>query len=278
MKILPDESAGSFAFRVAQTRRQSLTLFCLEQFDLSNLGDLDRILVRDYGHALERIGKTIHKAHRSLHLEEEYTYSVWSRETRKYTGPIRACPYCLAEEKYGRKFWRTKFAAACPRHEVELIGACPFCRANLPYFGEMAGIVGQFWLESWPTCPTCLRVIECSRPAHPVLLAMTRRWTSSFAGNSQCSYTAHSFLHLSYRILSRFDADDRYRQLAALVASESAWPHQLATALLLRALLRKQTSPIVAYAALGLTFQPDQLANEIVVCPRTKAPRSLRPV
>jgi len=270
MQVLPDESAGSFAFRLAQHRRQSLASLCHELLELSiarNPIDLDRRLARDYGSTLLRAAHASQRAKRLFLLPDDYICSVRNSETRKYTGPVRICTRCLRERKYGRKFWRTIFAAACPQHGVELTNVCPFCQTNIPYFGEMAGMISQFWLESWPTCPACLQLIKSGNPAHPMLIRITRRWISALSGEPQRDYTARGFLHLSARILARFEAEERYRELSKLVAPDSAWPYHVTTALLVRALMRKHTTPNAAYAALGVSFQPDQLASEIVDCP-----------
>lgn len=268
MRILPDETAGSLAFRLAQQRQQSVAALCRELFELNLVqarSDLDRRLASDHSAALARASQSHRHAVLRLGLPDRFTNSVWCRETRRYTSSIRACPVCLAECKYGRRFWRTCFAASCPIHGTELLSRCPHCNVGLPYFGEMAGIVTQFWLESWPTCPTCLRLIESTHSAHPVLTTLSRRWMSALSGRPLCGYRAGEFLRLSARILAKFTTVDRYQRLAELVAPHSNWPHHVATALLLRALLRSRTPMNVGYAALGVDFQPDQLAKDIVV-------------
>lgn len=241
---------------------------CKELFGL-NLerarSDLDRRLVSDHYVILAQAATTCRQATHNLRLPDRFTYPVWSRETHKYTGAIRVCPDCLSELKYGRRFWRTCFAAACPAHGVELLSRCPHCNTGLPYFGEMAGIITQFWLESWPLCPTCLRLIVCTKPAHPVLAMLSRRWISALSGRPQSGYSASAFLRLSAKILARFNTVERYQRLAMIVAPLSSWPHHVAAALLLRALLRARTPLSVGYAALGAEFQPDQLARDIMV-------------
>lgn len=281
MKILPDETAGSLAFRLAQSKQQSVAFYCQEQFDLDLAkarSDLDSRLPSQLSAALARSAKISLTAVQNLHIPNEHLVSVWNKGDLRYSGSIRACPRCLAEHKYGRRFWRTDFAAACPDHGLELLTKCPHCKSDLPYFGDMAGIFNQFWLESWPTCPTCLHLIQYADPAHLALIAISRRWTSALAGRPQRGYSARGFLRLSGTILSRFTTQERYRRLSQLVAPASNWPHHVATALLLRALLSSHTSVNVGYAALGVDFQPDQVAKEIVVCPRTMPPSSFRPV
>lgn len=281
MRILPDETAGSLAFRLAQSRQQSVAFYCREHLDLDLAkarSDLDRRLPSQLSAALAHSAETPLRAVQNLRIPHEHLVSVWNRGSLRYSGSIRACPQCLAEHRYGRRFWRTCFAAACPDHGLELLTKCPHCKSDLPYFGEMAGIVNQFWLESWPTCPTCLHLIEHADPADRALIAISRRWTSALAGRPQREYSARGFLRLSAAILSRFATVDRYQRLSQLVAPSSNWPHHVATALLLRTLLGAHTPVNVGYAALGVDFQPDQVAKEIVVCPRTSAPASLRPV
>lgn len=268
MRTLPDETAGSLAFRLAQSRQMSVESFCRDYFDLDQVrarSDLDRRLPSEHGVALARSANLPLRAVLNLDISDEHFASVRNRETWRYSGQIRVCPRCLAEHRYGRRFWRTRFAAACPAHGVELLAKCPHCKSDLPYFGDMAGIATQFWLESWPTCPSCLRMIESSNPADLVLTAISRRWISSWSGRPQCGYSASSFLRLSAAMLARFDTAERYRRLSDLVAPQSNWPHHVTTALILRALLRSHTTVNVGYAALGVEFQPDQLAKDIVV-------------
>ena len=268
MHILPDETAGSLVFRLAQHRQQSVSDFCAHWFDL-NLpkarSDLDQRLPENHLATLAKITKISLAEAESLRLPRATAYSVWNRQTLSYCGSIRACPRCLTENKYGRRFWRSRLAAVCLVHGIELISACPHCRSGLPYFGDMAGIVTQFWLESWPTCPICLRMADVFRPANPALCMMSRRWASAFVGRAQNGYPANDFLQLSVRILDRFSTMCRYKQAAQLVAPKSDWTGHIATALVLRSLLRERTPMSAAYAALGLMFQPDQLAKEIMV-------------
>jgi hypothetical protein len=129
----------------------------------------------------------------------------------------------------------------------------------------MGGILTQFWLESWPTCPTCLRLIESAYGAHPVLLMMSKKWRDALAGQPQYGYPAVKFLAMSAKILGRFENIDRYRMSANLIAPQSKWASHIATALLVRSICRPRTPLTSSYAALGLSFQPDQLANDIMV-------------
>jgi len=268
VRTLPDETAGSLAFRLAQSQQLSVETFCREHFDLNVAkarSDLDRRLPSAHGAALARSANIPLRNVRRLSMSADHSVSVWNQEELRYSGPIRVCPRCLTEHRYGRRFWRTRFAAACPAHGIEMLAKCPHCKSGLPYFGDMAGIANQFWLESWPTCPSCLRTIEAADSADLVLVAVSRRWIAALDGHPQRGYSANGFLKLSAAMLGRFRNLERYRRLAELVAPDSNWPHHVTTARLLRALLGSHTTVNVGYAALGVEFQPDQLAREIVV-------------
>lgn len=268
MTILPDETASSLVFRLAQSRRQSVVSFCTQMFDLSVAqarSDLDRRLSSDHISRLAAVVSTPHRDLADIQLPKHFWYSVRNQRSRKYDGPVRVCPRCLAETKYGRRFWRTCFAAACPIHGVELSCTCHHCRNDLPYFGEMAGIVPQFWLESWPTCPNCLRLTEHITPAHPMLALMSRHWIAALAGHRQHAYQPTDFLRLSARTIQRFTTVNRYKQVAELIAPNSGWPGHVATAFLLHSLIQGRPPLSAAYAALGMEFQPVQLAKDIVV-------------
>lgn len=268
MTILSDETASSLVFRLAQNRRQSVVSFCTQMFDLSVAqarSDLDRRLPSDHISRLAAVVSTPYRDLADLQLPNHFWYSVRNQRSRKYDGAVRVCPLCLAENKYGRRFWRTCFAAACPIHGVELAYACHHCRSDLPYFGEMAGIVPQFWLESWPTCPNCLRLTQHTSTADAALVVMSRRWDEALAGHAQRAFQAGDFLRLSAKTITRFTKIERYKRVAELVAPISIWPAHVATALLLQSLLQGRPPMSAAYAALGMEFQPDQLAKDIVV-------------
>lgn len=268
MRTLSDETAASLAFRLAQARHVSVETFCREHFDLDQAkarSDLDRRLPSAHGAALARTAAVPIRSVLRLAISDEHSVSVWNRQSLTYSGPVRVCPRCLAEQLYGRRYWRTRFAAACPIHGTEMLAKCPHCNSDLPYFGDMGGIATQFWLESWPTCPSCLHTIESADSADHVLVAVSRRWIAALDGHPQRGYSANGFLQMSAAMLGRFGNVERYRRLAQLVAPNSHWPYHATTALLLRALLGSHTTVNVAYAALGMEFQPDQLANDIVV-------------
>ncbi len=267
MKPLPDETAGSLAFRLAQSRHQSLLSLCQQDLGLTYSqarSDLDHTLPSRHAHLLARQTGTRTSKLRSLAIPSTWLLSTWQENTRHHSGTVRLCPACLAESLHGRRFWRTYFGAACPEHGLELIEACPHCGKPIPYFGAPGGIATQFWLESWPVCPSCLLSIGISNPAHPVLIAMSRRWRSALAGRPQFGLAPERFLDFSASLIGRFSTTWRYQVAAALAVPPTHWTAHLAAAFLIKAITSRNLTQSAFYAALGTAFSPTQLSNDIM--------------
>jgi len=194
----------------------------------------------------------------------DWMTSIWDAKSRRHSGPVRVCPVCLEQSLHARRFWRTRFAAACPVHGTELIAECPRCGAPLPYFGAPVGLLVQLWLETWPVCPSCVRKIDAIYPAHAILVAMSRRWRAALNGTSQYGLHAGDFLHLSTRLIDRFLHVPRYERTAAIINASERWPAHAAAALMLRALLEGHIPDSVFYAAIDRDFAPSQLAKDII--------------
>lgn len=268
MRPLPDETAGSILFRLAQSRCQPTSVLCEELFGLSHAqarSDLDLRIPIDHGAALAKLLNLGTRQFERLLLPSKFVTSVRNRVSQQHDGPIRLCHRCMAEAKYGRRFWRTCFAAACPDHGLELTESCPHCGTRIPHFGWTGEITLQLWLESWPTCPACLRCVDTAPRAHPVLVAMSKRWRSALAGYPQYRFEAAGFLRLSANLVRCFRTIDCYQEAASAIAPNSYWAGHLAAALLIRSICRNRTPSSACYAALGMPFQPAQLAKDIVV-------------
>lgn len=265
---LPDETAGSILFRLARKDCLPVADMAEELFGLSYQqarSDLDKLLPVRHKMLLRKVFRLTASATELLSLPHAWTPSVWSPATKQYDGRIRLCTACLLKSHYGRRYWRTVFAAACPDHHLDLIDACPTCGAPIPYFGAPAGFSPQLWLEAWPTCPACFQPLNfISRPADPTLAAMSKHWRSALAGRPQFGFSAADFLKLSARAIHRFQHHAQFMETAKLVAADSRWRSHIATAHLIRSLFRRRAPLTVYYAALGMVHSPSELAKDIV--------------
>lgn len=265
---LTDETAGSILFRLARKDCQPVADMAEELFGLSYQqarSDLDQLLPSRHKTLIKSIFKLPTSATDLLSLPRVWTPSVWSPATKQYDGRVRLCTACLLKSHYGRRYWRTVFAAACPDHHLELIDACPTCDAPIPYFGAPAGFSPQLWLEAWPTCPACFQPLKfISRPADPTLVAMSTRWRSALGGRPQFGFSAADFLRLSARAIHRFQHRTQFIETARLVAADSRWRSHVAAALMIRSLCRRRVPLNVCYAALGMVHSPSALAKDIV--------------
>jgi hypothetical protein len=268
VRPLPDESASSLAFRLAQAECLSVTDFCRWYFDFPYTkarSDLDRLLCGEYASVLAHIAGISLANVQKLTLRPEWCTPTWDPKSRQHAGPVRVCPACLEQRLYGRRFWRTCFASVCPEHGLELTDRCPRCGTPLPYFAAPAGILLQFWLETWPVCPSCLRQIPPTQSAYPPLITMSRRWRAALTGASQFGLPPESFLRFSARLIDRFSRVLRYKQTATILNASRYWPAHAAAALLLNALHHRKITSCVFYAAIDREFAPSQLAKDIMV-------------
>ena len=265
---LPDETAGSILFRLAQKECQPVADLAKELFGLSYQqarSDLDQLLPSRHNFLLVRALRLATPTAVSFSLPRAWTVSVWNTVSKQYDGPIRLCGACLKKSLHGQRYWRTLFAAACPDHGIDLIDACPTCGAAIPYFGSPSGFISQLWLEAWPTCPACFHPLNSdSQPANPVLVAMSTRWRNALDGRPQLGFTAAAFLKLSARAIHRFQHQETFIETARLVAGDSRWRGHTAAALMIRSLCRRRVPLNVCYAALGMVHSPSQLAKDIV--------------
>jgi hypothetical protein len=267
IRPLPDESAGSLVYRLATKNCQTVATLGEALFGLSHQqarSDLDRIIPNIcLGVLLNAIDSPHRKAGR-IALPERWICSVWNSATRQHNGPIRVCGQCLDQRLYGRRYWRSCFAAACPDHAVELIKMCPHCDAPIPYFSAESGILRQHWLEGWPHCHVCFRKLSASHPAPAILIEMSRRWRSALAGKPQFGFSADAFLKLSARAIYNFKQSAPYQETAALIAPESSTSAHVSAAILIRSIFGRRVPQNVFYAAVGMPFSPRQLASELL--------------
>ncbi len=263
----PDESAGSLLYQLATQNCQTVAGVGETLFGLSHQqarSDLDRIIPRIRLDAMLSMVDSSPSLAERISIPDQWSRSVWNKATRQYNGPIRVCCPCLQQCQYGRRYWRSCFAAACPDHGVELIETCPHCHTPIPYFSTDSCIIVQHWLESWPHCLTCFRSINSADPAHPALIAMSHRWRKALAGRPQLGFTAEAFLKLSARAINNFRDVATYQQAAKLVAPCSRSSEYIAAALMIRSMCRRRVPLNVCYAAVGTTFCPAQLATDLV--------------
>lgn len=128
LRPLPDETAGSILFRLAHSELRSVSDLAMHMFGLSYHqahADLDRLLPAKRMAKLANECRLQLSTAQQLRLPDKWISSAWSPEDRRYVGPTKLCCECLRKYRYGRRFWRTCFAAACPEHGCELIDECP---------------------------------------------------------------------------------------------------------------------------------------------------------
>lgn len=266
--LLPDETAGSLVFRLAQAEFLSVADYCRAQFNLSYArirSDLDSMIPNELAQSLALIAAVSVNQIRQLAIQRKWRLSTWNSDERRHSAAVRFCPICLRQSKHGRRFWLTYFAAACPIHFVELLDHCPSCGAVVPYFGAPGGILVQYWLETWPLCPRCFREISSPVPANRVLVEMSQRWREAIDGVDQLGMKSRDFLRFSRRLIDRFTNKTEYQQTAVVLGAAVSWPAHAAAALLLDAILRGNISKDVFHAAIDSDFTPSQLAKDIKV-------------
>lgn len=226
--------------------------------------DLDRHLPQH--RMLQQMAHLSPAAFSRLRIPAPYMATVWNHSERRHNGPIRVCAACLESARYARKYWRTIFASVCPVHATALIDACPTCHHPIQYYAITGGILIQHWLENWPLCANCLSAITSNRaPANKTLVRISRFWVQALNGSAPRKFEPSGFLAMSRRILNAFKADPRYQETAELVRSRNPGDvAHLATALVVHAAINRRATPSVAQAALGLAFNPSQLAKDIM--------------
>jgi hypothetical protein len=268
MRPKPGETAGSLLFRLARHELRAVADYAETEIGQSYCqarSDLDQLIPARHSSRLAHAAGISARIVRGLGFKaSESCISSWNPKTRRYDSPIRLCPLCLQQDLFGRRFWRTRFAAACTEHRIELVDRCPNCGTDLPYFGDSVGILTQFWMEAWPICPHCLRPITVNIPAHPVLISITKRWESAILGQPQLGFEANDFLKMSARLIARFENHQEYRRTANLLAPGRHWSAHLAAALLIQSIGRPGFTLNTAHAAIGITFDAGQLAKDIV--------------
>ena len=274
---LPDESAASFAFRLARKERLSLQEFCQGRLGLTATqarSDLDQLLTRICSEKLAALAGIPESAVMEMKIPCAWVESTWDRQRRRHEAPIHVCPVCLAENLYGRRFWRTPFAFVCPKHGVEMVGLCPHCKSALTYFSASDSPWCAHWLENWPTCSLCVRHISRGQMAHPLLIGLTQQWSRAFEGETVRGLTAQEYLRLSAKCLFRFRRERRYRTAALRMRLVPPWAAQKAASLLLHAMLNGPLTIDVFQAAIGGKFDAASLAHDLNSIWRSDADRA----
>ena len=261
-----DESAASFTIRLARREGLSLQEFCQGYLGLTPSqarSDLDQLLPSTCSKKLSALAGIPEESLYATIIPRAWVRSTWDKKVRRHQALVHVCPVCLDENLYGRRFWRTHFAAICPIHELEMVGFCPHCNAPLSYFSSAENFLVSHWLENWPACQNCLKKITPSRAAKPIVVTMARYWEAAFKGQIMYGLTPREFLELSIRCLRRFESKPQYQEVLGLMDLPTPWAPQQATALLLHAMLHGPVSISVFHAAIGSRFQPASLAREL---------------
>lgn len=266
--LLPfsDESAASFAVRLAKKERLSLNEFCQGRLRLTTTqarSDLDQLLPKTCSSKLAALAGISESEILGMAIPRAWVRSTWDHHRRRHEAPVHVCPDCLAESQYGRRFWRTHFAFVCPTHGVEMIGLCPHCRCALTYFSSSDSPWDAHWLENWPSCPHCLRHFLRGQPAHPLVIGITQQCARAFDGQGVRGLTAHEFLRLAAKCLFRFQRERRYRAAVLRMRLPPPWEAETAAALLLHAMLRGPLTIAVFQAAIGGRFDATSLAYDL---------------
>lgn len=205
-------------------------------------------------------------AETKIAIDPKWTDSVFNTLTRSYDGAIRVCPLCLEERRYGQRFWRSRFAAACPTHGCRMVSTCAECGINLPYFGKVAGIGRLHWLESWPNCPHCLKkAYDHVLPADQKLVALSRKWHMALFGLKPFpKVTPDQFLGSSRRLLVRFATKPDLIAARTLSCPNKIPSPIEATAIVLAKFFSNSVSLVTTQAALGMPVDSLTLAKEMV--------------
>lgn len=262
----PDESAASFTLRLARREGLSLQEFCQIRLGLTNAQarrDLDQLLPYTRATDLAKIAGIPEESIRMLAMPHPWTLSSWDAQKHRHQAPVQFCPACLYQNCYGRRFWRTRFAIACPLHGTEMVSTCSHCYTPVSYFSDSEGLLVSHWLESFPSCPHCLKRIDRCPSAHPIAVTMVRYWALAFSGQPVRSLTATDFLKLSIKCLDRFQSKPAYQAAVRHMRLPTPYAEQNAAALLLHAMLNGPRTTAIFHAAIGSRFQPDSLASEL---------------
>lgn len=262
----PNESAASFALRIARKVGLSLQEFCQFELGLSYsqaTSDLDQLLPRVRWRELSQISDTDGEIIREMVLPRDWIQSSWNPKCRRHQAAVHVCAECLKENFYGRKLWRTRFALACPKHGVEMINRCPQCGYPVTYFSAANEPLVAHWLENFPTCQNCLKQIDHTQAAHPIMLKMSKYWANAVDGQPVLAINPRDFLRLSCRCIRRFETVPRYRAVFKKLGPLLTRPEVEASALLLHAILHGPMSTAVFHAAIGSKFHPASLAREL---------------
>ncbi len=266
---LPDETAGSLVWRIASSQHRSVADFCTIEFGLSYSqarGDIDSSLTGKFSHRFSQCLRLGRRIVNRLRIAENLLVPAFRPSTKRCNQPVRICFDCLSNAPYGRRFWRTCLAVACPIHGHMLVSTCPNCGAEINYQEGNVGLAPLFWLETWPVCTNCLRTMRPNpQRADALLLNSTAKWNAALAGVRPYPWLgARSYLRLSARVLRWFTNVPDYVTARAMVAEKADISPHVATSLLLRRLWRGRVPPSIAQAALGVSFDPCQLAKDMV--------------
>lgn len=269
--ILPDETCGSLIWRTASARREAVSEFCQLRLGLSYSqarGDLDQIPESARADHVARALNVDPVIFTRLKIDRRWRVSVFNRLGAPGRDAVNICADCVTERPYGRRFWRTHFAAVCSLHQCELMKACPTCGTCLRYRSAPLGVTPLLWLETWPTCAECLTKIDRVKPPvrpHQCLLDMSVRWENALHGKPPYPWIGpNDFLSLSLRLINWFKSREEYIEARRLCSPTSPCNPHLASSLLLERLWRPNIPKDVFQAALGMPFDPAQLAYEIV--------------
>ncbi len=202
----PDETASSFAWRVARQYSMGLHEFCPLVLGLGferGHGDLDLVLTKEAAPRFAEVTGLELPAVRRMALPTNWAGSTWDRCRRRYAGQIFVCPDCLAGEPcYSRRAWRSRMALTCSVHGRLLIGSCPNCGEILRYRSEYLGRVGVHWLDHWPFCSGCGQIISSGAVAPANVFAVAQKLENALE-SYEASGRATPLLMLSARLIGR---------------------------------------------------------------------------
>lgn len=266
---LPDETAGSIAWRMARSRHQAVADYCTSVFGLSYSqarGDLDNTLPNQFANRFTKGLSIGQRSLKNLRIGAGLLVSAYRPSTKRFNQPVRICFPCMNAAPYGRRFWRTCFANACPLHACLMVSSCPNCGAGIYYQEGNVGLSPLLWLETWPVCTNCLRTMRPSpEPANDCLVRISAKWAAAVAGEKPYPWIAATqYLRLSTRLLRSFECDPRYITARTLVIQgRTISPHH-AAALVLSRIWRARVPTSIAQAALGVPFEPCQISKDMV--------------
>lgn len=205
---LPDESAGSLAWRCARRLKLSLHEFCRHVLRLDQnqlFADLDRVLCSDaadaFGAACQISDEVIHQ----LRIPEEWRRTTWDRKRRRHTATVLLCPQCLNDAGVAHRSWRSRFALACLVHQTLLIDRCPRCRMSI-HSRDLR--YQAHWLDLHGVCAYCHQPFPPAPVAPASVLRAAERWVQAMNGMEVDGCEPAELLALSQRLLQvRWDLD-----------------------------------------------------------------------